>query len=137
MYVPCPPLTLLPQGRQNEERVYYAIPSNIHLHPEPSPTSHRFTIYLITQANLLSPRPPPNPLVLRPTPCILYLMIAQPHPKPLYLSLIVQNYRPSFFFFLFLGPHPKHIEVPRLRIQLELQLPACTTAVATPDGSHI
>ena len=33
-----------------------------------------------------------------------------------------------FFFFLlcFLGPHPKHMEVPRLGTESELQLPAYT-----------
>ena len=40
-----------------------------------------------------------------------------------------------FFFFSFLGPHPWHIEVPRLGVRLELQ--AYTMATATPDLSHI
>ena len=39
------------------------------------------------------------------------------------------------FFFFFLGPHPRHMEVPRLGVQLELQLPACARATATPDLS--
>ena len=36
---------------------------------------------------------------------------------------------------VFLGPHPRHmVEVPRLGVQLELQLPAYTTATApTPQ----
>ena len=33
--------------------------------------------------------------------------------------------------FIFLGPYPWHIEVPRLGIKLELQLPANTTATVT------
>ena len=37
-----------------------------------------------------------------------------------------------FFFFFFLGPHPLHMEVPRLGVELELQLPAYVTATATP-----
>ena len=37
--------------------------------------------------------------------------------------------------FFFLGPHVRHMEVPRLGVQLELQLPAYTTA--TPDLSLI
>ena len=39
-----------------------------------------------------------------------------------------------FFFFLnlFLGLHMWHVEVPRLGVQLELQLPAYTTATAMP-----
>ena len=40
-----------------------------------------------------------------------------------------------FCFFVFLGPHPWHMEVPRLRIKLELQLLA--TATAMPDLSCI
>ena len=35
-----------------------------------------------------------------------------------------------FFFFVFLGPHPWHTEVPRLGVELELQLPAYTTITA-------
>ena len=40
-----------------------------------------------------------------------------------------------FFFFSFLGPHPWHTEIPRLGVELELQLPAYTTATWAP--SHI
>ena len=36
-----------------------------------------------------------------------------------------------FFFFFFLGPHLQHREVPRLRVESELQLPATATATAT------
>ena len=45
----------------------------------------------------------------------------------------------SFFFFFFcsLGLHPQHMEVPRLGIKSELQLPAYTTAIATWDPSCI
>ena len=35
------------------------------------------------------------------------------------------------FIFCFLGPHPRHMEVPRLGVESELQLPACATATAT------
>ena len=47
---------------------------------------------------------------------------------------------PSFFihlfiYFVFLGPHLWRVEVPRLGVQLELQLPACTTATAMWDPS--
>ena len=41
------------------------------------------------------------------------------------------------FWFGFLGPHLRHMDVPRLGVELELQLPACTTATATPDPSRI
>ena len=36
-----------------------------------------------------------------------------------------------FFFFVFLGPHPWRMEVPRLGVESELQLLAYTTAIAT------
>ena len=39
----------------------------------------------------------------------------------------------SLFFCLFLEPHPWHMEVPRLGVESELQLPACATATAMPD----
>ena len=42
-----------------------------------------------------------------------------------------------FFFFVFSGLYPQHMEVPRLGVQLELQLPAYTTATAAPDWNHI
>ena len=37
------------------------------------------------------------------------------------------------FFFVFLRPHLLHMEVPRLGVRSELQLPAYTTATATLD----
>ena len=42
------------------------------------------------------------------------------------------------FVFVFLGPHLQHREFPRLEAELELQLPAYATAIATatPDLSH-
>ena len=42
-----------------------------------------------------------------------------------------------FFFALFLGPHSRHVEVPRLGVESELQLLAYTTATATWDPSHV
>ena len=39
----------------------------------------------------------------------------------------------GLFFFCFLGLHPRHMEVPRLGVKSELQLPACTIATAMPD----
>ena len=42
-----------------------------------------------------------------------------------------------FIFFVFLGPHLQHMEVPRPGVELELQLPAYTTATTTQDPSHI
>ena len=37
----------------------------------------------------------------------------------------------------FLGLHSQHVEVPGLGVELELQLPAYTTATATQDLHHI
>ena len=43
-----------------------------------------------------------------------------------------------FILYIFiLGPHPWHMEVPRLGIQSELQLPAYITATAMPDPGCI
>ena len=42
-----------------------------------------------------------------------------------------------FFFLLFLGPNLWHMEFPRLGVQSETQLPAYTTATATPNQSHV
>ena len=40
-------------------------------------------------------------------------------------------------FFVFLGLYMRHMEVPRLGLQLELQLPAYAMATAIPDPSCI
>ena len=42
-----------------------------------------------------------------------------------------------FGFWFSLGPHLWHMEVPRLGVESELQLPAYATATAIPDPSHI
>ena len=43
----------------------------------------------------------------------------------------------SLFFFLPSRPSPRHMEIPRLGVESELQLPAYTTATAMPDPSHV
>ena len=43
----------------------------------------------------------------------------------------------TFFFLVFLGLHPRHMEVPRLGVKSELQLPAYNTATATPDPTRV
>ena len=52
---------------------------------------------------------------------------------------IIPFFLSFFFFFLvcFSGPHLRHMEVPRLGVESELQLPAYTTATATRDPSHV
>ena len=42
-----------------------------------------------------------------------------------------------FCLFCFLGLHLQHMEVPRVGVKSELQLPAYTTATETPDLSHV
>ena len=42
-----------------------------------------------------------------------------------------------YSFICFLGPHLRHIEVPRLGVKSEQQLPAYATDTATQDLSHI
>ena len=44
---------------------------------------------------------------------------------------------PFLFKLVFLGLHPQCMEVPRLGVELELQLPAYTTATATWDLSFV
>ena len=39
------------------------------------------------------------------------------------------------FFFVFLGPHLQHMEVPGLEVESALQLPVYATARAMPDPS--
>ena len=41
------------------------------------------------------------------------------------------------YLFCFSGPHPWHMDVPRLWVESELQWPAYTTATARPDPSRI
>ena len=42
-----------------------------------------------------------------------------------------------FFFLVFLGPHLWHVEVPKLGVESELQLPAYTTAHSNAGSSWI
>ena len=43
----------------------------------------------------------------------------------------------SFFWGGGLEPHPQYMEVPELEVELELQLPAYATAIATQNLSHV
>ena len=52
----------------------------------------------------------------------------------LFIFLFIHSF---IYLFCYLGLHPQHMEAPRLRVQLELQLPPYTTATATPDPSHV
>ena len=42
-----------------------------------------------------------------------------------------------FFFLVFLGPQPRHMEIPRLGVKSELLPLAYATATATQDPSHV
>ena len=64
--------------------------------------------------------------------CLKYIESLNLDRSLYFLSLFIY-----LFIYCFLGPHPRHMEVPRLVIQLELQLPACTTATATQDPSQV
>ena len=70
-------------------------------------------------------------------------LIASFHPLFPSLSLALRNFNIHcsilFFFclFIFLGSHLQTMEVPRLGVQTELQLPAYARATAVPDLSHV
>ena len=53
------------------------------------------------------------------------------------LLLLLTYIRHILFFFFLLRLHSQHMEVPRLGVELELHLPAYTTATAVLDPSHI
>ena len=60
-------------------------------------------------------------------------------PYCIFCNSVEQAYMYSFshFFFFFKGLHLWHMEVPRLGLESELQLPAYTTATVMPDPSCI
>ena len=56
------------------------------------------------------------------------------------LACLLPSFPPSllfFFLFCFLGPHLRHMEIPRSGVKSELQQLAYTTTTAMPDLSHI
>ena len=78
--------------------------------------------------------------------CHLSIKFFQRHPQPHCPHHHVFKWKctlcdmPLWVFFCLLvcfGPYPWHIEVPRLGVKLELQLPAYTTATAAPDLSLV
>ena len=66
-----------------------------------------------------------------PNTLLLFFFSVQ-HGDPVTYTCIFQS-----FFFCFLGPHSWHMEVPRLGVELELQLPGYATATETWDPSCI
>ena len=72
---------------------------------------------------------------LHALPChIAQHLLRSEHPGGHWLLHLALSPGILFFYFfclsVFLGPHPRHIEVPRLEVKSELQLPAYATATA-------
>ena len=53
------------------------------------------------------------------------------------INVLVDVWTVLFFFGFFLGPHPQHMEVSKLGVKMELQLPAYAYTTATWDLSCI
>ena len=51
--------------------------------------------------------------------------------------VVVKGFCKVWWVFCFLRPHWQHVDVPRLRVESELQRPAYTTATATWDPSRV
>ena len=73
-----------------------------------------------------------------PSPALMHQHVSGSTLSPFYRW---RNWGPArmllFVAFCFLGPHPQHMEFPRLGVLSELQLPAYTTATAMPDPSCV
>ena len=54
--------------------------------------------------------------------------------RALYLFIYLFTY---LFIYVFLGLRPRHMEVPRLGVESELQLPAYATATATLESGRV
>ena len=87
---------------------------------------------------------PPQPAtLLRPGANTSSFPQTVPSPSPLSFDSKAlwgaSHVRATAFISLsvFLGPHLRHMEVPRLWVELELQQPAYTTATAMPDPSRV
>ena len=52
---------------------------------------------------------------------------------PVNMEVTIVTNRKNSFFFVFLGPHLKHMKVPRLGVESELLLLTCATASAMWD----
>ena len=63
-----------------------------------------------------------------------FLLLLPPPPSLFASSFIVSL---LLLLFCFLGLYPRHMEVPRLGVKLELSPPAYTTATATQHLSHV
>ena len=82
-----------------------------------------------------------NSYYLLPTYCKLGIVLRAKHALSFFFKFIPRCFILfdeivffNFLFFVFLGPHPWHMEVPRLGVE---QLQAFTTFTATWDPSHV
>ena len=66
-------------------------------------------------------------------------MLTQSYSKEYVLSFSLFDWSlfMVFVLFSFLGLHLPHMEVPRLGVEWELQLPAYASGTAMPDPSHV
>ena len=88
------------------------------------------------------PKPPPDPFLgpFSPLTRILYSSHLEMNHLLHYAALIlfwIVDFLSFSFFFCFSGPYLWHMQVPRLGVESELQLPATATATATLGLSHI
>ena len=93
-------------------------------------TPHPFTAF---------PRAPAQPLALNCTFCF-YEFAYLGHLRLMEsrnIGELVHFHLFFFWSFVFLGPHLRYMVVPRLGVELELQLLACTTTTATLDPSQV
>ena len=68
----------------------------------------------------------------------LLIVLTDPYDIIFILMALITIYMlMPFFFFCFLGPYLWHMEVSRLGVKSELQLPADTTATATQDPNVV
>ena len=70
---------------------------------------------------------------------VLKLNKLECEPQPIiYLAMSsLVSYINFSFFFCLLGWHLRHMELPRLGVELELQLPTYATATTTLDQTHV
>uniref|UniRef100_A0A8D0TTU8 Staufen double-stranded RNA binding protein 1 n=1 Tax=Sus scrofa TaxID=9823 RepID=A0A8D0TTU8_PIG len=105
------------------------------------------TAETILKNNISSGHVPHGPLT-RPSEQLDYLSRVQgfqvtvrpelcPVPQCSHLCFLADLSTSFVVLLLLLGPHPRHLEVPRLGVKLDLHLPAYTTATARWDPSRI
>ena len=76
----------------------------------------------------------PGHPVTTPGSWVLMTFSMFPDPDPFFFK---GNFKFPFLGGLFLGPYMRHMEVPRLGVEMELQLPAYTTVTETRDPSCV